>query len=271
LKSGCNAATPSGSSRRTGRSNAGWPHPETTAAFELSRFFGELNVANDLSPNPHEIDYALIQRYNQSPQSKMDTRQLYELLIEPIRSQCRNLGYAIAVHGSLNRDIDLIAVPWTADAVSPRRLAEEVFAVAWHVNWLAHWSWFPARGQEFTLEGGPGIKPHGRLGWVINLTMGKGPYIDLSVMPPQAADSAHGITPEWLFGLSYLRFKRSDWTSGTFDVDVFLDEAELCVRFWEDGKVDVILGKTGDTQLHDITRQQFLCLLRACGVTEVIT
>jgi len=30
----------------------------------------------------------------------------------------RDCGYAIAPHGSLARDLDVIAVPWTEDAVS---------------------------------------------------------------------------------------------------------------------------------------------------------
>ncbi len=48
-------------------------------------------------------------------------------IIEAIRSISKPLGYAIGVHGSLRRDIDLIAVAWIAGAISPTDL---VLAIA---------------------------------------------------------------------------------------------------------------------------------------------
>lgn len=39
-----------------------------------------------------------------------------EELIEKVRAVARKHGWAIGVHGSLRRDIDLIAVPWTEEA-----------------------------------------------------------------------------------------------------------------------------------------------------------
>lgn len=134
-----------------------------------------------------------------------DSRPLHDKLIDPLRERARELGYALAVHGTLRRDIDLIACPWTVEAVPERELAEALFAVAEEVNGTAYWSWHLCDrpvgksgpfdlekyldkeaadanfAREFTLAGGPGVKPHGRLGWVINL--GGGPYIDLAVMP----------------------------------------------------------------------------------------
>jgi len=35
-------------------------------------------------------------------------------------------GYALAVHGSLIRDFDLIAVPWTSNASSPSDVLSEL-------------------------------------------------------------------------------------------------------------------------------------------------
>lgn len=104
----------------------------------------------------------------------------YRRLIGPLRAKAREFGYAIGVHGTLQRDIDLIAVPWGTDAAPARELAEALFAVCQMVNGYAAWSW-SMKGAEYTLDGCPGGKPHGRLGWVINL--GGGPYIDLAVMP----------------------------------------------------------------------------------------
>lgn len=105
----------------------------------------------------------------------------FRKLIGPLRQRAREFGYALAVHGSLKRDIDLIAVPWSASAAPERILAEALLAVAVEVNGAAWLSWHPSLGAEYTKNGAPGLMPHGRLGWVINL--GGGPYIDLAVMP----------------------------------------------------------------------------------------
>jgi hypothetical protein len=39
-----------------------------------------------------------------------------------VRELAREVGYAIGEHGSKERDLDLIAAPWTDDAVSPDEL-----------------------------------------------------------------------------------------------------------------------------------------------------
>ena len=41
-----------------------------------------------------------------------------------IRSTAYDLGYAVATHGTLMRDYDIIAVPWTAEASGTRRLLD---------------------------------------------------------------------------------------------------------------------------------------------------
>jgi hypothetical protein len=46
--------------------------------------------------------------------------------IDAIRALAREVGYAIGVHGTLERDLDLIAVPWSEDAVSAPELAEHI-------------------------------------------------------------------------------------------------------------------------------------------------
>ena len=98
----------------------------------------------------------------------------YCKVIAPLRSKARELGYALGVHGSIKRDIDIIACPWTAEAVDAETLAEAM------------------RGETeriigFAVYGGDGPwprndKPHGRLCWTIHFN---GTYIDLSVMPRQ--------------------------------------------------------------------------------------
>lgn len=77
-------------------------------------------------------------------------------------------GYALAIHGSLSRDMDLVAVAW-AEHASPAR--ELVAAIR-------------AKVGGFEGEGavhGPTKKPHGRIAW--SIILGGHAYIDLSVIP----------------------------------------------------------------------------------------
>jgi hypothetical protein len=92
------------------------------------------------------------------------------------RNVGRQLGYAVAVHGSRARDLDLIAAPWV-DAgaplapdgpVTPRELVEAIAEA------------LPG------IYGAPEKKPHGRVGYVIVPLDRLGIdawYIDLSIMP----------------------------------------------------------------------------------------
>ncbi|MOA08986.1 hypothetical protein D3C78_1287920 [compost metagenome] len=46
--------------------------------------------------------------------------------VEPIRQVAKVVGYAIGEHGSKERDLDLIAAPWTEDAVDAHTLIEHL-------------------------------------------------------------------------------------------------------------------------------------------------
>ena len=86
------------------------------------------------------------------------------------------------MHGSLARDIDLIACPWTSAAVPAGELAESLRQVAEHeCEWAFMEDDKGAATPEYFYKGSPGAKPHGRLCWSFFLP--GGPYIDLSVMP----------------------------------------------------------------------------------------
>lgn len=112
-----------------------------------------------------------------------DSYPTYRELIGPLREMARRLGYALAVHGTLRRDIDLIACPWADDAVSARALAYSLRAVAEAVCGRAYIN--PREDQQWQQAGSPGYKDHGRLCWAFHLTdqPNRGPYLDLSVMP----------------------------------------------------------------------------------------
>lgn len=102
--------------------------------------------------------------------------RFYCFLYAQVTELARRMGYAVGLHGSLQRDLDLIAVPWTDEAVDPFVLAEAI-AAGVHGYIVNDES---ADICDFTKRN-PQPKPHGRLAWAIQL--GGGPYIDLSVMP----------------------------------------------------------------------------------------
>jgi len=92
----------------------------------------------------------------------------YVLHVPRLTETARQHGYALAVHGSLQRDLDLIAVPWSEVASSPEDL---IMALCQRVGGFM-------MPNEEAME-----KPHGRKAWIIHL--GAGLYIDLSIMPRQ--------------------------------------------------------------------------------------
>lgn len=105
-----------------------------------------------------------------------NSRPIFEKLIEPLRETARRHGYALAVHGSLKRDIDLVACPWIDNASSAGVLAAAIQRKARKVTGFAVMiDYKPPIAQN------PEKKPHGRLAW--SIVLGGGPYIDLSVMP----------------------------------------------------------------------------------------
>lgn len=106
------------------------------------------------------------------------------MLIPHLRRVAREKGYCLATHGSLRRDIDLIAVPWRDYDVAPAfDLMEAMRSEAERVTGKTAFSIHDERAHpsDYTRRQ-PEPKPHGRLGWSIHLA-GAGCYIDLSVMP----------------------------------------------------------------------------------------
>lgn len=100
----------------------------------------------------------------------------YQLLIGPFRAEAKRLGYAIAVHGSLVRDIDLVAIPWTVDAVPAAELIDALIVVAeQHAGFV-----FLNPNDK-----NPDARPHGRVSWSVHV--GSGTYFDISVMPRRSA------------------------------------------------------------------------------------
>jgi hypothetical protein len=77
----------------------------------------------------------------------------------------RKHGYALAVHGSLRRDFDLVAVPWADVPSDPQTVVDELC-------------------RDFMIRqiGKPEAKIHGRTAWTISIGHGEC-ALDLSFMP----------------------------------------------------------------------------------------
>lgn len=116
-------------------------------------------------------------------------RELTSILLPVLREIARRHGYALALHGSVERDIDLIACPWRDGACEAAEMMSDFFAaclaILGYAAWSGGWTEKAAQGKDWTPPPGslpnPDRKPHGRRGYVILL--GGGPYLDVSVMP----------------------------------------------------------------------------------------
>lgn len=101
---------------------------------------------------------------------------LLDDILVPMRMAARGKGYAITVHGSLSRDIDLVAIPWSEDASPVEELLD---ALAGSVaGTLGRAGILSGPDNKFRLV----EKPHGRVA-VTMYIVGIVSEIDLSIMP----------------------------------------------------------------------------------------
>lgn len=101
---------------------------------------------------------------------------IYAACLYPeLAEMCRTKGWALAVHGSLARDFDLVCVPWHPNPVEPKRVVEAI----------THYYAFKEVGE-------PEVRLHGRLVYTIALKFGEC-FLDLSFMPTTPNASS---TPE---------------------------------------------------------------------------
>lgn len=104
----------------------------------------------------------------------------YVALYPMLQQIAKRHGYALAVHGSLHRDFDLVAIPWIEDASSRLTLIKAfkkaTRAVTWGVNTDKH---------KHYRDCCPTEKPHGRFAYSLHFTeaAGYGAYLDISVLP----------------------------------------------------------------------------------------
>lgn len=115
-----------------------------------------------------------------------ELQAFYLARLPAIRDAAQAHGYAIGLHGSTRRDLDLIAAPWRAGASDADTLAHAIAQAACGITRAVAYDWE--------------AKPAGRLATSIPICWtawhgqpGAG-HIDLSVMPMPTAALMHGAT-----------------------------------------------------------------------------
>ena len=109
----------------------------------------------------------------------------YAIMFEPLKTIALKYGYNLVLHGSLNRDMDLIAIPWEEKTGDVEAMIGEFCEYV--------------GGKSEDWDGLQRVAPHGRRWYVIDIYRGgyiqesgfaelkyaKDPetYIDISVMP----------------------------------------------------------------------------------------
>lgn len=86
--------------------------------------------------------------------------QLYAYFFEALKPIALDHGYNLVVHGSMARDLDLIAIPWVDD---PKSEIDLIRALAQYMNHRA-----PEQKEHYLFKALPG----GRHSYVINLDRG---------------------------------------------------------------------------------------------------
>ena len=114
---------------------------------------------------------------------EVSTAVAFTLLLPDLMRAGREVGYAVAVHGSMARDLDLVAIPWTDEAVSAERLILHLLAAV--DGRLRNGSTPPMTDggeRQRVVASEPKLLPHGRQAWSIHVGR-DGLYLDVSVMP----------------------------------------------------------------------------------------
>lgn len=97
---------------------------------------------------------------------------IYCALYPQLAEVARRHGYAMAVHGSLARDFDLICIPWIEHPSDPAAVVKQIT-------------------EKFAIKtvGEPDTTHHGRERWTVSIAFGEC-FIDLSFTPRATKEAA---------------------------------------------------------------------------------
>jgi len=106
----------------------------------------------------------------------------YAVCLKPMQEIAKEMGYNLIVHGSMDRDLDLVAVPWINE---PKPEVELIQKLDRYLKGVQYADESALSGYMFS------VLPGGRHSYVINLNRG-GPfngyadeqyYLDISITP----------------------------------------------------------------------------------------
>lgn len=109
----------------------------------------------------------------------------YAHLLGPLTGIAQEHGYCLAVHGSMSTDLDILLVPWTAEAAEGAQVVE---AIVTTVGGFVRDGSEVIDAEAFNAHLHLTLKPHHRLAYAVyfdraSAKRGRGPYLDISVMP----------------------------------------------------------------------------------------
>ena len=110
----------------------------------------------------------------------------YAIIFEPLKKVALKYGYNLVLHGSLNRDMDLIAIPWVEELGMVDNMINEFCEYVGGEVCL-----FNCKRNEDGSTAGDRFtqKPHGRITYVINIFRGGylngGGFHDLYIKDPE--------------------------------------------------------------------------------------
>lgn len=122
--------------------------------------------------------------------NKAELEAFYRSILPALRTVARECGYAIGLHGSMQRDLDLIAVPWTDDHSDRDALAHALMKAACGMTMERfYWEDKPCGRVAVSFpvcwtEKSETFKREASLG-----------HIDLSIMPPLHVCGLTGYDP----------------------------------------------------------------------------
>jgi len=102
----------------------------------------------------------------------------YACIYEMACKIARDHGYALAVHGSMGRDLDFIAIPWQEECSERNDLIRAMKDA---------FEWCKEDWPDERIEKDITYRPHGRSGIVIMMDFQHTCYIDLSIINKKPA------------------------------------------------------------------------------------
>lgn len=97
----------------------------------------------------------------------------YAYILPKLKKVAKSCGYALTVHGSMYRDLDIVCIPWIDGAKDSEILIKKI------CNAVKGFVGINMKKEYLT------DKPHGRKAVIIYLDEMQKLYIDLSIMPCQ--------------------------------------------------------------------------------------